>query len=196
MLKEYKRIMLLDTSSSYLFINFIEDGKVVYQVLSEGKNNHSDNLLKDIEEGLKKLNLKVNDFDCFVCGVGPGMYTGLRVSMTVAKTFAWTLKKDLYVLSSIDLLFSDYIGTNKQCAIMLKAKKDYSYTKIVDFSKDYKVLRKEEFLSNEDFLKLSSNYQILNNDDIKIDALRIEDFMLTKVENIHALEPNYLRSDI
>ena len=196
MLKEYKRIMLLDTSSSYLFINFIEDGKVVYQVLSEGKNNHSDNLLKDIEEGLKKLNLKVNDFDCFVCGVGPGMYTGLRVSMTVAKTFAWTLKKDLYVVSSIDLLFSDYIGTNKQYAIMLKAKKDYSYTKIVDFSKDYKVLRKEEFLSNEDFLKLSSNYQILNNDDIKINALKIEDFMLTKVENIHALEPNYLRSDI
>ena len=134
MLKEYKRIMLLDTSSSYLFINFIEDGKVVYQVLSEGKNNHSDNLLKDIEEGLKKLNLKVNDFDCFVCGVGPGMYTGLRVSMTVAKTFAWTLKKDLYVVSSIDLLFSDYIGTNKQYVIMLKAKKDYSYTKIVDFS--------------------------------------------------------------
>ena len=166
MLKEYKRIMLLDTSSSYLFINFIEDGKVVYQVLSEGKNNHSDNLLKDIEEGLNKLNLKVNDFDCFVCGVGPGMYTGLRVSMTVAKTFAWTLKKD------------------------------YSYTKIVDFSKDYKVLRKEEFLSNDEFLKLSSNYQILNNDDIKIDALKLEDFMLTKVENIHALEPNYLRSDI
>ena len=196
MLKEYKRIMLLDTSSSYLFINFIEDGKVVYQVLSEGKNNHSDNLLKDIEEGLKKLNLKVNDFDCFVCGVGPGMYTGLRVSMTVAKTFAWTLKKDLYVVSSIDLLFSDYINTNQQYAIMLKAKKDYSYTKIVDFSKDYKVLRKEEFLSNEYFLKLSSNYQILNNDDIKINALKIEDFMLTKVENIHALEPNYLRSDI
>ena len=196
MFNKYKRIMVLDTSSSYLFINFIEDGKIIYQILSEGKNNHSDNLLKDIEEGLNKLNLKVNDFDCFVCGLGPGMYTGLRVSMTVAKTFAWTLKKDLYVVSSIDLLFSAYIGTCKQYGIMLKAKKDYSYTKIVDFNKEYKVLRKEEFLSNEEFLNLSNCYQILTNDNIKIDVLKLEDFMFTKVENIHALEPNYLRNDI
>ena len=28
------------------------------------------------------------------------------------------------------------------------------------------------------------------------DALKLKDFMFSKVENIHALEPNYLRSDI
>ena len=197
MLNGYKRIMVLDTSSSYLFINFIEDGKIIYEVLSEGKNNHSDNLLKFIEEGLNKLNLKVKDFDAFVCGMGPGMYTGLRVSMTVLKTFAWTLNKDLYVVSSLDLLTSGYFKEDGKYAVMMKAKKDYSYTKMFSVKNGkYSIDRKEEFLSNEDFSKLTSDYVILDNTKIKIDVLNIEDDMITKVTNIHALEPNYLRSDI
>ena len=197
MLKKYQRIMILDTSSSYLFINFIENGKVIYEVLSEGKNNHSDNLLTKIEEGLNKLYLQVKDFDAFVCGVGPGMYTGLRVSMTVLKTFAWTLNKDLYVVSSLDLLTSDYLDKDGKYAIMLKAKKDYSYTKIIEVkNNDYKILRKEEFLKNEDFMNYISGLEIIDNDKIKINVLKLKDEMFSKVENIHALEPNYLRSDI
>ena len=197
MLKKYQRIMILDTSSSYLFINFIENGKVIYEVLSEGKNNHSDNLLTKIEEGLNKLHLQVKDFDAFVCGVGPGMYTGLRVSMTVLKTFAWTLNKDLYVVSSLDLLTSDYLDKAGKYAIMLKAKKDYSYTKIIEVkNNDYKILRKEEFLKNEDFMNYISGLEIIDNDKIKINVLKLKDEMFSKVENIHALEPNYLRSDI
>ena len=197
MLKKYKRIMLLDTSSSYLFVDFIEDGKIIYEVLSEGKNNHSDNLLARIEEGLNKLHLQVKDFDCFVCGMGPGMYTGLRVSMTVLKTFAWTLNRDLYVVSSLDLLTSAYLDKDGKYAIMMKAKKDYSYTKIIEVKNgNYQILRKEEFLKNDDFMKYTDDCVILNNDNIKIDALKLKDFMFSKVENIHALEPNYLRSDI
>ena len=197
MLNQYKRIMVLDTSSSYLFINFIEDNKIIYTVMSEGKNNHSDNLLKDIKEGLDKLALEVKDFDAFVCGKGPGMYTGLRVSMTVAKTFAWTLNKPLYVVSSLDLLASDYLNKDGKYAIMMKAKKDYSYTKIFEVKDNkYNLLKQEEFLNNEDFLNICSNCEIIDNSKIKIDVMKLNDSMFEYVNNIHALEPNYLRSDI
>ena len=82
--------MLLDTSSTILYIAFVKDNKVIYENINEGKNNHSDNLLKLIQKGLKENNLEVKDFDRIVLGKGPGMYTGLRVSMTVAKMFALT----------------------------------------------------------------------------------------------------------
>ena len=79
----------------------------------------------------------------------------------------------------------------------MKDKKDYSYTKIIEVKNgNYQILRKEEFLKNDDFMKYTDDCVILNNDNIKIDALKLKDFMFSKVENIHALEPNYLRSDI
>ena len=197
MLTKYKRIMILDTSSSYLYIAFLEDGKIIYENISEGKNNHSDNLLKNITEALDKLNLQVKNFDAFVCGKGPGMYTGLRVSMTVAKTFAWTLSKPLYTISSLDILTSGYFKEDGIYKVMMKAKKDYSYTKIFEIRNGkYQILKQEEFLENEKFLNIDIKGTTIDNSNIKFDILNIDDSMLEEVTNIHALEPNYLRSDI
>lgn len=197
MLAKYKRIMVLDTSSSYLYIAFLEDGKIIYENVSEGKNNHSDNLLKNIESALDERHLQVKDFDAIICGKGPGMYTGLRVSMTVAKTFAWTLNKPLYTISSLDILTSGYFKTDGCYKVMMKAKKDYSYTKIFEIKDGkYKLIRKEEFLENEKFLNIDLLGEVIDNSKIKFDILNIDDEMVERVDNIHALEPNYLRSDI
>ena len=191
--------LVLDTSSQYLYINFIIDGESKYLVQSEGKNNHSDNLLKDIEIGLNELNLKVNDFDRIVCGYGPGMYTGLRVSLTVAKMFAWTLNKPLYVLSSLDLVSSGYFKKEGKYLVMMKAKKDYSYTKAF-MIKDgkYILLSKEKFLNNEEFLKqyILDDYVIIDNSKINIDYFNIDESLKKEIKDIHILEPNYLREDV
>ena len=190
--------MILDTSSTILFINFVIDGEIKYSVQTEGKNNHSDNLLKNIKEGLDYLHLEVKDFDRIVCGKGPGMYTGLRVSMTVAKMFAWTLNIPLYVVSSIDLLTSGYFNRDGKYKVQLKAKKDYSYTKVFSIENGkYNLIKDEEFLSNEEFNKMyNDEYILINNENININYLLMGEGKLEKVENIHALEPNYLRSDI
>ena len=78
------KTMIMDTSSEYLIISLLDDNKVIYEYIVPGKNNHSDNLLKKIEEGLNQTGLEVKDFDKIVCGIGPGAYTGLRVALTVA----------------------------------------------------------------------------------------------------------------
>lgn len=190
--------LVLDTSSQVLVVNIVIDGVVEYAVNSIGKNNHSDNLLNYIKEGLKKLNLDIKDIDRIVCGYGPGMYTGLRVSMTIAKMFSWTLNIPLYVISSLDLLSSGYFKEDGIYSIMIKAKKDYSYTKKIEvINGEMNILKNEAFLYNEDFLKLVGEKDIIvNNDNIKIDYLNIDESKKELVTNVHALEPNYLRSDI
>src|SRR5690554_7473460 len=94
-----KRTLVLDTASKYLYFSFLEDEKIIYEQFLEGKNNHSENLLKELEIGLNKLNLTFKDFSEVIVGIGPGSYTGLRVSVTVAKMLAWTLNKKLYAIS-------------------------------------------------------------------------------------------------
>ena len=190
--------LVLDTSSQVLVVNIVIDGVIKYAVNSIGKNNHSDNLMNYIKEGLKSLKLDISDMDRIVCGYGPGMYTGLRVSMTIAKMFSWTLNIPLYVISSLDLLSSGYFKEEGTYSIMIKAKKDYSYTKRIEVVDGVvKEKEAEAFLLNEDFLKLVNETDIIiNNDNIKINYLNIDESKKILVTNVHALEPNYLRSDI
>lgn len=198
--------MVMDTSTQILYISFVKDDKVIYESITQGKNNHSDNLLKNIEEGLKQNKLEVKDFDSFILGVGPGMYTGLRVAMTVAKMFCWSLNKPLYAVSSIDILTSGYFNKDGIYPVMLHAKKGYSYTKVFEIKNGkYNTIKKEMFLSQDEFLEEIKNIKAecvisneVENNNVKINILDLikHEELFTKVENIHALEPNYLREDI
>lgn len=190
--------LVLDTSSQFLFVNIVIDGNIKYSIVSEGKNNHSDNLLKYIEEGFNELNMNLKEIDRIVLGCGPGMYTGLRVSMTVAKMFSWTLNIPLYVISSLDLLVSGYFNNDGVYSVMIKAKKDHSYTKRIKLKDSIvSVLKEEEFMRNEDFLKYTSvDDYFIDNSNIKINYLNLKESDKVLVTNVHTLEPNYLRRDI
>lgn len=187
------RSLILDTSTNILYISFVEDKKVIYEIQSKGLNNHSDHLLNLIQEGLEKYQLAVKDFDRIIVGKGPGAYTGLRVSMTVAKMFSWTLNIPLYTISSLDLLTSG--NEDGLYLVCFKAKKGYVYSKAFEYKNGIrKFLEEEKFLSVEEVeAKYDlSKYIVLNHDNIKIDCLKIEN-ECSLVDNIHALEPNYLR---
>lgn len=188
------RTLVLDTSTNLLYISFIENDKIIYEVKSLGLNNHSDHLLPLIEEGLNKNSLKVKDFDRIILGVGPGAYTGLRVSMSVAKMFAWTLNIPLYSISSLDLLTTGY-KENGLYLVKFKAKKGYIYHKAFSICDNDKKIEKEEIFITDDYIDTytEENKTIISNDDICIDSLNIKENELTLVSNVHALEPNYMR---
>ena len=191
------KTMVIDTSTQLLIVSFVEDDKVLYEVKKVGNNNHSDNLLKQIEIGLKATNLGVVDFNRIIVGIGPGAYTGLRVSLTVAKMFCWTLNIPLYTVSSLDLLASGHFRTDGRYAVMMKAKKDYVYGKIFAVKAGVEVtLEPEVFMERNSFLEVIEKYQqikIIDEDAINYLSLNLDDNKLLLVEDSSFLEPNYLR---
>ena len=191
------KTLVLDTSTNLLFISFIFDDKVVYEVKSVGLNNHSDYLLDLIQKGLNETNIQVKDFDKIIIGVGPGAYTGLRVSMSVAKMFSWTLNIPLYEISSLDLLTSGY-REDGLYLIKFKAKKGYIYHKAFEINDNAKKIIKEEIFVSDEFIDTYEkdnfkNVFIVSNDLYNIDVLNIKEENIKLVDNVHALEPNYLR---
>ena len=48
--------------------------------------------------------MKPADLDKIVVAKGPGSYTGVRIGVTIAKTFAWTLNIPLVGISSLEAL--------------------------------------------------------------------------------------------
>lgn len=94
----------IETSNSPLSIAIVKDGQVVEEVVQNEKLTHSVTVMPTIEELFQKANLKPADIDAIAVSEGPGSYTGLRIGVTVAKTLAWTLKKPLVGISSLQVL--------------------------------------------------------------------------------------------
>src|SRR5690554_6554572 len=192
------KTMVLDTSTQTLLLAFLDDDKVITKKEILGNNNHSENLIKTIEAALKEVGLLVRDFDRIICGIGPGRYTGLRVSLTVAKVFAWTLNVPLYTISSLDIIASGYFNTDGQYVIKTKAKRGQVYYKKIEV-KDQKIktLIDDSFGTDNDFLHIiNQEYKVIDEENINFIPENITKERLKKITDINGLEPNYLRGEL
>lgn len=62
--------------------------------------DQSNDLLKTIEDVLKKEKILLIDLTAILVNISPGSYTGVRVGATVANTLAWSL--DIPVLGYLE----------------------------------------------------------------------------------------------
>ncbi|MFG6497581.1 tRNA (adenosine(37)-N6)-threonylcarbamoyltransferase complex dimerization subunit type 1 TsaB [Fictibacillus sp. UD] len=98
------KVLAIDTSNLVMGISVLDEGKVLGEYITNLKKNHSIRVMPAIEEVLKETGVKPADLDRIVVAKGPGSYTGVRIGVTIAKTLAWTLKKDLVGVSSLEVL--------------------------------------------------------------------------------------------
>ena len=96
--------LLLDSSNKYLSVGLSKDGKVVDKIFYEAWQRQSEMMVTEVDNILNRNNLKKEDLDSVVVGVGPGSYTGVRIGVTIAKTIAYSLHIKLYAKSSLSLL--------------------------------------------------------------------------------------------
>jgi tRNA threonylcarbamoyladenosine biosynthesis protein TsaB len=98
------KVLAIDTSNLVMGIAVLDEGKVLGEYITNLKKNHSIRVMPAIEEVLKETGVKPADLDRIVVAKGPGSYTGVRIGVTIAKTLAWTLKKELTGVSSLEVL--------------------------------------------------------------------------------------------
>jgi len=105
------KVLAIDTSTSRTSVAIIENGAVLYSGYRDGATAHGPSLPALVQEGLA-----VSDVDQVVVGMGPGPFTGLRVGIAFAQSFA--LARDIPVrgVCSLDAIAaqineSDFIIT-------------------------------------------------------------------------------------
>jgi len=89
------RVLSIDTSSEAGGITLIESDKDIYRLNIESTQRVAENIYRYIDEIMKRCRLTIDDIDLFTTLLGPGSFTGLRVSLSVLKSFAIALKKPL-----------------------------------------------------------------------------------------------------
>ncbi|HEU4709689.1 MAG TPA: tRNA (adenosine(37)-N6)-threonylcarbamoyltransferase complex dimerization subunit type 1 TsaB [Methylophilaceae bacterium] len=82
------RILALDTSTEYLSLALMLDGRLLTRDVHAGQT-HSQLILPLIGEMLKEADIALRDLDGIAFGAGPGSFTGLRIGCGVAQGLAF-----------------------------------------------------------------------------------------------------------
>ena len=180
--------LILDTSTKYLYIGLVQDDVILAEKVFEGSKNHAGNSVYQIDLLLKEQNLKISDLSNVYCGFGPGSYTGVRISVTIAKMLASFTDINLYGVSSLFLAGSGY--DNKNVAVMFDARRGNSFSAC--FGEN---IIPDKLRSNEEFLNSVNAFDdviIVNESNFKVNPLKVIENAF-KVEDVEAFVPNYLR---
>ncbi|CAN2219138.1 COG1214 Inactive homolog of metal-dependent proteases, putative molecular chaperone [Candidatus Nanopelagicaceae bacterium] len=89
--------LAIDTSTSMTIVGIIEDGAVLFEEAHEGATDHGRALSELVAKALKVSKPPHQ----VVVGMGPGPFTGLRVGIAFAQTFA--LARDIPVIGVCSL---------------------------------------------------------------------------------------------
>ncbi|MCM3292827.1 tRNA (adenosine(37)-N6)-threonylcarbamoyltransferase complex dimerization subunit type 1 TsaB [Paenibacillus sp. MER 180] len=101
---EQVKVLALDTSTSTMALALLQDRRTAAQLESQAERNHSLKLVPAMQSMLKGLGWEGSDLSLLAVGIGPGSYTGVRISVTAAKTMAWAWGKPVVGVSSLHAL--------------------------------------------------------------------------------------------
>ena len=96
------RILSVSTATNHLSVALNDSQQIIVEKNEQDERNHSEHLDPLIDEILKENQLTLKDIDRFAVAIGPGSYTGLRI--TTVKMFASVLNKEVVGISTLQAL--------------------------------------------------------------------------------------------
>ena len=123
----------IDTANTPLSVAIVKDGTILAEMNSSMAVNHSLRAMPVIEELFATVKLQPKDIDSIAVSEGPGSYTGVRIGVTIAKTLAWTLKKPLYGVSSLQVLAANALYFDGLICPIVDARRNNVYAGVYEF---------------------------------------------------------------
>jgi tRNA threonylcarbamoyl adenosine modification protein YeaZ len=95
--------LAIDTASSRTIVGIVDGDKVLFEGFHEGATDHGKAITELVVQALKVCPVP----NQVVVGMGPGPFTGLRVGITFAHTFALARNIPVIGVCSLDAIFID-----------------------------------------------------------------------------------------
>ena len=191
------KILFLDTSSFFVSIAIVDNSNVLYKYNGIIKDDMSSRIMPLIREGFNSIDFDIKDIDKIMVVNGPGSFTGVRIGVTVAKIIAWSLKKDIITISSLEYLATTNCST-KYIIPMIDARRGFVYSGVYD--SELNVIEKDCYTAIDTFDEYLSLGTIVSNDDISesikpnYDIIKIINKHINDIpENPHSVKPEYLK---
>ena len=105
--------LVVDTATSRTIVGVVDNGVVVFEEFHEGATDHGTAISNLVARALKSTKL----IDQIVVGMGPGPFTGLRVGITFAQSFALARSIPWIGVCSLDAIRIDSTTKDSQRVI-------------------------------------------------------------------------------
>ena len=125
--------LVIDTATSRTIVGVVDNGIVVFEEFHEGATDHGTAISNLVARALKSTKL----IDQIVVGMGPGPFTGLRVGITFAQSFALARSIPWIGVCSLDAIRIDSTTKNIQI-VSSQDLNQQTMTETIDFD-DYTV---------------------------------------------------------
>lgn len=178
----------IDTATSIATIALSKGTKFIDKIIIQSNSNLSNNIFKHINELFNKNNIKVDDIKRIYVTIGPGSFTGIRIGVTIAKTFAWAKNIDIIPLSSLEVMASS--STNNVIIPIIDARRGFVFGGVYNDKLD--IIMEDQYIN---FEKLESDYSgqlIDNTENINIEKIILK-HQYDKPVNPHEINPKYLK---
>ena len=121
----------IDTTSNYLYIGLSKDNLLLIERKLNLAHDLSTFALDEVRKMFDEAKIKPNDVDKIIVVNGPGSFTGIRIGVTIAKVFAYLLKKDITTISSLEAM-NVSCKDKKLHVPIINARRGYVYGAIYD----------------------------------------------------------------
>ncbi len=114
-MKEYR--LAFDTTGKSLSVAFFQKGQLLIEETLHLNNQHSVNLLPAIDRLKNSIGLDFTDLEAVFVTIGPGSFTGIRIGISTANTFGYTLQIPVLGISSLEALAYPYFAAREHIVI-------------------------------------------------------------------------------
>lgn len=178
--------LFIDTAAYKRTVAVIIDDEIASFIEEDNDTNLSVRMLPMLSEAISAAKITPADIDEIYVVNGPGSFTGIRVGVTIAKVYAWALKKKIVPLSELELLATTP-STADIIIPYIDARRDYGYTAIYD--KDLNIIMNPCHISREELMKHipeGKTVNFISNDNIDTEYPILKpDCDILKILNLH-----------
>jgi tRNA threonylcarbamoyladenosine biosynthesis protein TsaB len=161
-------ILALDSSTKFLTIGILR-GSHLYEYTLQTERKLSRLIAVTLKRVMDASGTSPVDFDYFVCGVGPGSFTGIRIGLSTIKGLNFFYQRPMVGISTLDIIAENAPVSNKKIVSCMDAKRGLVYRAV--FKKNeagLKRLKPHKLVNIKGFLEDIDNTSIITGDALQI----------------------------
>lgn len=180
--------LFIDTHSKKTIIVLYKKNQVLLKKQQSTDSSHSSVLMTLIKELFEEAHISSKDLNEILIVNGPGSFTGIRIGVTVAKTFAFALNINIREIDYFHVLLSNF-NQNEKKQVIIPDPKGYYMGLFDEYNQqilEYKYVLLKDFKKNQNCFLIDENL-VIDYEKVFIYSRNLN------FVNPHAIKPLYIK---